>query len=263
MSGKPKVYLIGAGPGDPELLTLKALRLMQQADVIVYDRLVSPEIMDFVPSGTTRIFVGKESGAHSHTQHEINELLVQLAQPGRCVVRLKGGDPYIFGRGSEEALHLLQHGIDFEVVPGITAASACSAYAGIPLTHRGLARGVTFLTGHFREEEPLGHDWSQLCDPQLTLIFYMGLANLEQITARLIAAGRTATTPAAVVENASHATQRRVHGTLATLPALARQHGIGAPALVIIGEVVTLADQLDWFTPSLQAATESSYALGQ
>lgn len=263
MSGKPKVYLIGAGPGDPELLTVKALRLMQQADVIVYDRLVSEEIMNIVPSGATRIFVGKESGAHSHSQDEINELLVQLAQPGRCVVRLKGGDPYIFGRGSEEALFLLQHDIDFEVVPGITAAAACSAYAGIPLTHRGLARGVALLTGHFRDDEPLGHDWSHLCDPQITLLFYMGLANLEQIAARLIAAGRAADTPAAVVERASTAAQRRVHGTLATLPGLAREQAIGAPALVIIGAVVTLADQLDWFTSPQLQFTESRYAAGQ
>lgn len=248
MTSKPKVYLIGAGPGDPDLLTVKAVRLIRQADIVVYDRLISAEILQLIPEGTTRLFVGKESGAHSRTQEEINEMLVQLAQPGRCVVRLKGGDPYIFGRGSEEALHLIRHNIEFEVVPGITAASAASAYAGIPLTHRGLAHGVTLLTGHFRDDAPLGHDWSQLCDPQTTLLFYMGLANLEQIAHRLIDAGRKASTPAAAVANASTPAQRTVIGTLATLPGLVKEHGIEPPALIIIGEVVRLAETLDWYT---------------
>ncbi len=261
MANKPKVYLIGAGPGDPDLLTVKALRLIQQADIVVYDRLISAEILQLIPDGTTRLYAGKASGAHSHTQEEINELLVQLARPGRSVVRLKGGDPYIFGRGSEEALHLAHHGIDFEVVPGITAAAAASAYAGIPLTHRGLSNGVTLLTGHFRDDEPLSHDWSQLRDPHTTLLFYMGLANIELITYRLIEAGRAASTPAAVVENASTPAQRCITGTLSTLPVLVNEHGIRSPALIIIGDVVTLAGTLDWYTPS-QFGTGERYASG-
>src|SRR5512143_2024905 len=238
MANKPKVYLIGAGPGDPDLLTVKALRLIQQADIVVYDRLISAEILQLIPDGTTRLYAGKASGAHSHTQEEINELLVQLARPGRSVVRLKGGDPYIFGRGGEEALHLIRHGIDFEVVPGITAAAAASAYAGIPLTHRGLAQGVTFLTGHIRDDEPFALDWSQLRDPNITLLFYMGLANSELIAQQLINAGRAAATPVAIVENASTPAQRRLIGTLAALPDLVIEHRVKAPALIIIGEVV-------------------------
>ena len=261
MQKKPKVYLIGAGPGDPDLLTIKALRLIQQADTIVYDRLISTEILELIPEGTARLYAGKASGSHSLTQEEINDLLVQVAQPGRCVVRLKGGDPYIFGRGSEEALYLARHGIDFEVVPGITAASAASAYAGIPLTHRGLAHGVTLLTGHFRDDEPFGHDWSQLRDPKTTLLFYMGLSNLDMIVRRLIEAGRTDSTPAAIVENASTPSQRCVTGTLATLPKLVAEHRIEAPALVIIGEVVRLASVLDWYT-SQQFDTGERYAYG-
>ena len=262
MNIKPKVYLIGAGPGDPDLLTVKALRLIQQADIIVYDRLISAEILRLIPEGTIRLYVGKASGSHSHTQDEINELLVQVAQSGRCVVRLKGGDPYIFGRGSEEALHLIRHGIDFEVVPGITAAAAASSYAGIPLTHRGLAHGVTFLTGHIRDDEPFALDWSQLRDPNTTLLFYMGLANSELIAHQLINVGRAATTPVAIVENASTPAQRRLIGTLATLPGLVTEYSVKAPAMIIIGEVVRLAEALDWYTASLQSDQARRYAYG-
>lgn len=263
MSDNAKVYLVGAGPGDPELLTLKALRLIQQADVIVYDRLVSQEIITLIPTGTSRIYVGKQSGNHILSQQQINELLVQLAQDGRQVVRLKGGDPYTFGRGSEEAITLRAHAIDFEVVPGITAATACAAYAGIPLTHRSVARSVQFITGHLQQDNALAHDWSQLTDPQTTLVFYMGIANLAEICSQLIAAGRAPTTPAAVVENASTLQQRRVSSDLAMLPQAVEREGLASPALIIVGEVVKLAETLDWFSQiTHEFSEEVCYAEG-
>ncbi|WJW75431.1 uroporphyrinogen-III C-methyltransferase [Thiohalobacter sp. IOR34] len=252
MTTKPRVYLVGAGPGDPELLTVKALRLIQQAEVVVYDRLVSDEILELVPAGTKRIYVGKAPGHHHMGQEAINELLLGLVRSGHRVVRLKGGDPFIFGRGSEEALYLVRHGVDFEVVPGITAAAACSAYAGIPLTHRGLARSVRLITGHCRSNEPLELDWASLADPQTTLVFYMGLANLDQLRQGLIDAGLDAATPAALVEKGTTAAQRRICGTLDRLPQLAREHEFSAPTLVIVGPVVEFADQLDWFSPEQQ-----------
>ncbi len=249
MDKRSCVYLVGAGPGDPDLLTVKAYRLLQQADVVVYDRLVSDEIMALIPAGASRIYVGKAAGHHALQQGETNALLVKLARPGRVVVRLKGGDPFVFGRGSEEALYLLQHGIEFQVVPGITSASAGSAYAGIPLTHRGMARSVRFITGHCRADEPLQLDWRGLADPQTTLVVYMGLANIKQIQTELMAAGMSATTPAAFVEQATTANQRRVCCTLATLTQTRQKAEVEAPALIIIGQVVSLADQLDWFNP--------------
>jgi uroporphyrin-III C-methyltransferase/precorrin-2 dehydrogenase/sirohydrochlorin ferrochelatase/uroporphyrin-III C-methyltransferase len=189
MTTKGFVSLVGSGPGDPELMTLKALRLIQHADVVVYDRLVSPEIMAWVPHGVSQISVGKSPGKHCVPQDQINEILVSLASAGRRVVRLKGGDPYIFGRGGEEALVLRQHGIPFEVVPGVTAAAGCSSYSGIPLTHRGLNHGVRFVTGHLQNDESLNVDWEKLADPDCTLVIYMGLANLQQICGELIRAG--------------------------------------------------------------------------
>lgn len=263
MNSHATVYLVGAGPGDPELLTLKAHRLIQQADVVVYDRLVSEEILTLIPTGASRIYVGKQAGNHILDQSQINALLVQLAQDGRQVVRLKGGDPYTFGRGSEEALTLHRHGIRFEVVPGITAATACAAYAGIPLTHRGLARSVQFITGHLMEDDPLSHEWKQFSDPQTTLVFYMGLSNLQTICSQLIQAGRTPQTPAAVVENGSSTRQRRLNSTLQGLAQEVAEEGLRSPALIIVGEVVNLAGKLDWFTPSLQPFTEEvCYAEG-
>lgn len=247
MKGEAKVYLVGAGPGDPDLLTVKALRLLQAADVLVYDRLVSKEILNLVPERATRVCVGKAPGRHTLPQEEINRILVELAAPGRCVVRLKGGDPYVFGRGSEEALYLLAHGIGFEVVPGVTAATAVAAYAGIPLTHRGLARGVRFVTGHFREGEALDWDWDKLADPQTTLVFYMGLGRLEAICDHLVAAGLDAATPAAVIQHGTTARQQRVLSDLAHLPDDVRLAGLASPALIVIGAVVALADTLDWF----------------
>ncbi|PVV21193.1 MAG: uroporphyrinogen-III C-methyltransferase [gamma proteobacterium symbiont of Ctena orbiculata] len=241
------VYLVGSGPGDPELLTVKALRLMQSADVVVYDRLVSPEIMQMIPPGVSRIAVGKSPGMHCVPQDEINSLLTGLAKKSRAIVRLKGGDPFVFGRGSEEALYLRQHGVRFEVVPGITAASAVSCYAGIPLTHRSLARGVRMVTGHFRDGEALDLDWDKLADESATLVVYMGLSNLDLITQQLMGAGRAADTPAAVIQEGTTPRQRMVQATLATLSGEVVKAGLNSPVMIIIGETVALADQLAWY----------------
>ncbi|MEK9726298.1 MAG: uroporphyrinogen-III C-methyltransferase, partial [Rhodospirillaceae bacterium] len=183
------VYLVGAGPGDPDLLTVKAHRLIQSVDVVIYDKLVAPAIIDLIPKGTTRIFAGKQARNHFMPQKEINKLLVDLARAGRRVMRLKGGDPFVFGRGGEEALHLAQAGIPFEVVPGITSSAGCAAYAGIPLTHRGLAHGVRFVTGHTQDKDGLELNWASLADPDTTLVSYMGLTNVREIAERLIGAG--------------------------------------------------------------------------
>ncbi|MBI3445155.1 MAG: uroporphyrinogen-III C-methyltransferase [Magnetospirillum sp.] len=242
-----RVFLIGAGPGDPDLLTVKALRLIRNAALVVYDRLVSQEIMALIPAGTEQIYAGKALGNHHLVQDEINELLLSLARSGRDVVRLKGGDPFVFGRGSEEALYLSRHGVSFEVVPGISAAAGCSTYAGIPLTHRGLATGVRFVTGHLRDDRSLDLDWAKLADPDITLAIYMGLQSLPEISGQLVAAGLPAETPAAAIESGTTPRQRRVVGTLANLADLTRQAGLQAPTLIIIGRVVSLADELDWF----------------
>jgi uroporphyrin-III C-methyltransferase/precorrin-2 dehydrogenase/sirohydrochlorin ferrochelatase/uroporphyrin-III C-methyltransferase len=249
MEHKGKVFLVGAGPGDPDLLTVKALRLMQSAAVVVYDRLVSQAILDLIPSGVSLINAGKASGHHGMPQHEINELLVRLAQRGRAVVRLKGGDPFIFGRGSEEALHLRRHGIEFEVVPGITAAAACSAYAGVPLTHRGASRGVRLVTGHFSNDEPIDLDWHALADPNATLVVYMGKSNLRRICSHLVAAGLDPATPAMAVQDGTTARQRRVFGDLLTLADRVRSMRLESPLLIIIGRTVAMAGELEWFQP--------------
>lgn len=246
-----KVYLVGAGPGDPGLLTVRALELLRSADVVVYDRLVSKAILDLIPPGVMRTSVGKASGRHSVPQDQINQLLVDLclsehAGP-RKVVRLKGGDPFIFGRGSEEALFLHQHGIAFEVVPGVTAAAACSAYAGIPLTHRGLSHGVRFVTGHFLENKRLNLDWRALADPDSTIVIYMGLSSLERICAALTDQGMDPATPAVAIQDGTTDRQRRVFGDLTTLPTRVKQSRLTAPVIVVIGRTVALAGQLDWF----------------
>lgn len=234
------VYLVGAGPGDPELLTIKAARILGGADAVVYDRLVSEGVLDLVPRGATRIYVGKASNAHRLSQSEINDLLVRLARPGRSVVRLKGGDPFIFGRGCEEAAHLAAHGVNFEVVPGITAASGCAAAAGIPLTHRGLATGVRFLTGHCYANGRLNLNWASLADPETTLVVYMGLANLPEISARLIDAGLPAGTPAAAIAEGTLERQRVLRTTLERLPKEVSDAGFAAPVLLVIGRVVSV-----------------------
>lgn len=253
-----KVYLVGAGPGDPELLTVKAVRLLKEADVVVYDRLVSPAILELIPAGTARIYVGKVSGNHSLPQDEINELLVRLSGRNRSVVRLKGGDPYVFGRGSEEAAELAANGVPFEVVPGITAASGISAVLGAPLTHRGMARSVRLVTGHMKQDGRLDLNWASLADEDTTLVFYMGLANLPEIAECLIAAGLPADTPAAAISNGTLDGQRQCIAPLHRLPDLVVTAGLQAPVLTVVGKVVSLVGQLNW--KGLPVETEAQAA---
>ena len=239
--GVGKVYLVGAGPGDPELLTLKAVRAIAEADVVVYDRLVPDSILATIGDGAARINVGKQATFHPVPQEEINDMLVRLGRAGRTVVRLKGGDPFIFGRGSEEAAELERAGIPYEVIPGITAAQGCAASARIPLTHRGLATSVRYVTGHRKANEPLDLDWATLADPETTLVVYMGLANIEEIAAKLIAHGLPADMPVLAVCQGTTPHEQRLCTWLAALPAAARQAGFAGPVLFIIGRVVAIA----------------------
>ncbi|MBB4834454.1 uroporphyrinogen-III C-methyltransferase [Acinetobacter sp. ACNIH3] len=244
---KPKgeVYLVGAGPGDPELLTLKALRLMQQADVVIYDRLVSASIMDLCRRDAEKIYVGKARSNHAVPQEGINALLVKYASEGKRVCRLKGGDPFIFGRGGEEIEELFAAGVAFQVVPGITAASGCSAYAGIPLTHRDYAQSVRFLTGHLKEGSP-ELPWNELVYENQTLVLYMGLVGLEKICAQLIEHGQRPDMPVALVSKGTTPEQKVVVGTLQDIASKVNEHHIQAPTLTIIGEVVRLREKLKW-----------------
>lgn len=242
-----QVWLVGAGPGDPDLLTLRALRRMQQADVVLYDNLVAPEVLDLVRRDAERIYVGKRRSQHTLPQEDINSLMVRLARDGQRVLRLKGGDPFIFGRGGEEIAELASHGITFEVVPGITAASGCAAYAGIPITHRDHAQAAIFLTGHPRADGTLDLHWDMLARRGQTLCIYMGLNSLAQSCAALRAHGLPDDWPAAVVSRATLPEQQVVTGTLASLPQRVAEAGISGQTLVIVGEVVRLREQLAWF----------------
>ena len=246
-----EVVLVGAGPGDPGLLTLHALRQMQQADVVVYDRLVSDEVMALVRRDAKRIFVGKQAGNHCVPQEGINQLLLEEAKKGQRVVRLKGGDPFIFGRGGEELETLVGSGIGFQVVPGITAASGCAAYAGIPLTHRDHAQSVRFVTAHGKGGAR-DLDWPLLAKDRQTLVFYMGLSSCATIREQLLAHGKAGDTPVALIERGTQPCQRVIRGTLDELPALAV--GVESPALIMVGSVVTLADKLAWFGQGNDAA---------
>jgi uroporphyrin-III C-methyltransferase/precorrin-2 dehydrogenase/sirohydrochlorin ferrochelatase len=240
------VALVGAGPGDPGLLTLRALRVLNEADVILHDRLVSAEVLDLARRDAQRIEVGKEAGNHHATQEQIHALLLQHARAGRRVVRLKGGDPFVFGRGGEELEFLHSHGIAYEVVPGVTAALACAAYSGVPLTHRDHAHSVQFVTAHCRESLD-ALDWKALAAPRQTLAIYMGVAHLGTLRERLLAAGRTADTPVAAIENGTRTDQRVIVSSIDRLADLAQLHALRSPSLLIVGEVAAFARTLAWF----------------
>ncbi len=245
-----EVFLEGAGPGYPELLTLKALRLIQQADVVLYDRLVSEPILALLPNSCERIYVGKRQADHALPQADINQTLVDLAKQGRNVLRLKGGDPFIFGRGGEEIELLAENNVAFQVVPGITAASGCASYSGIPLTHRDYSQSVRFVTGHLRSNE-INLPWPELAQVGQTLVFYMGLTGLSAICQSLIDNGRERQTPAAVIERGTTPEQRVIIGNLESLPGLIQSQQVKAPTLLIIGEVVALHRSLSWYKPSV------------
>ena len=242
------VYLVGSGPGDPELMTLKAARLVREADVIVYDHLGAENVLDLARPDAEKIYAGKEASNHARPQEEINVLLVRLAKEGKRVVRLKGGDPFIFGRGGEEIETLAEHGIPFEVVPGVTAASGCGSYAGIPLTHRDHSQICVFATGHLKDGS-VNLDWKALARPNQTVVFYMGIGGADEICRQLMANGLPADHPAAVVQHGTSRRQRVVTATLDTLPDRIAEAGIRPPALIIIGTVVTLQSKLAWFKP--------------
>ncbi|MCV2401300.1 uroporphyrinogen-III C-methyltransferase [Marinomonas sp. C2222] len=241
-----KVYLIGAGPGDPELLTLKAHRLLTTAEVVLYDRLVGQEIIDLIPETAEKMYVGKAKSMHSLPQDELNALIAAKAKENKIVVRLKGGDPFIFGRGGEELEELIQESVPFEVVPGVTAAAGCAAYAGIPLTHRDYAQSVRFLTGHLKDGTT-DLPWEELVHPAQTLVIYMGLTGLEETSASLIKFGMSPTMPVAVVEKGTTKNQRVFTSTIGSVYELAVKNEVKSPALLIIGEVVSLQEKLEWY----------------
>lgn len=252
-----KVWLVGAGPGDVELLTMKAYRVLSQADVVLYDALVSDDILKLIPANAEKIAVGKRAGKHSATQGEITQLLITKGFTAQNVVRLKGGDPFIFGRGGEELQGLVDAGIEFEVVPGITAASGASSYAGIPLTHRDHAQGVSFITGHCQHSGQTV-DWASYVNPHNTLVIYMGIINAQLIQQGLTQAGRAGETPVAIVSKASSKQQKTFIGRLDNLAELANDPELVMPALIIVGEVVSLSQQLNWFLPDSQSTENNS-----
>jgi uroporphyrin-III C-methyltransferase/precorrin-2 dehydrogenase/sirohydrochlorin ferrochelatase len=244
--GRGEVYLVGAGPGDPDLLTFRALRLLQQADVIVYDRLVSGEILDMARRDADRVYVGKERDRHTLPQEDINQLLARMAKQGKRVLRLKGGDPFIFGRGGEEIETLMQEGVNFQIVPGITAAAGAASYAGIPLTHREYAQSVTFVTGHLKDGT-MNLNWPTLAQPHQTLVVYMGLLGVKTLCTKLVEHGLAAETPIALVQKATTRQQKVLIGSLDSLPGQVDKTRIRPPTLIIVGEVVRLHEKLAWF----------------
>ncbi|MGI9274324.1 MAG: siroheme synthase CysG [Endozoicomonas sp.] len=248
-----EVYLVGGGPGDPDLLTFKALRLMQQADVVLHDRLVSEEVLSLCRRDADYIYVGKKRDRHARPQEEINQLLVDLAKEGKRVLRLKGGDPFIFGRGGEEIDTLAAEDIPFQVVPGITAASGCASYAGIPLTHRDHAQSVRFVTGHLKDDS-YNLNWSEMLDPGQTLVFYMGLMGLGRICQELVDHGRASDTPIALIQQGTTARQKVFTGTLMSIVDIIEGQQIKAPTLIIVGSVVSLHQRLQWFRPGQESA---------
>jgi len=251
-----QVYLVGAGPGDPDLLTFRALRLMQQADVVVYDRLVSPPILDMVRRDARRIYAGKERDKHAIPQEDINQLLIRLAKEGHRVLRLKGGDPFIFGRGGEEIEGLMEEGIPFQVVPAITAASGCATYSGIPLTHRDYSQACMFVTGHLKDGST-DLNWAAMAQPNQTVVFYMGLQAVEVIGNELVRHGMSADTPAALIEKGTTPEQKVYIGSLATLPELVQRYDVKAPTLIIVGDVVRLHGKLNWYNAEQHKAGEA------
>ncbi|MDN3683059.1 uroporphyrinogen-III C-methyltransferase [Vibrio tapetis subsp. quintayensis] len=256
-----KVILVGAGPGDPNLLTLGAMKAIQTADVIVYDNLVSSDIRALFPETTTKQYVGKAKGQHSSTQDQINQILIESAQQGNTVCRVKGGDSFVFGRGGEEMLSLAENGIEVDVVPGITAASGCTSYANIPLTHRGLAQGCTYITAH--AEKDLEIQWSALAQLNQTLVIYMGLSKVELISDNLIKAGMSRTTPVALIEKGCCPDQRTFTGQLDDLVQLKEAHQVRSPALIVIGSVVSVAEQMKKLAEINQAEANHANSLGR
>ena len=256
-----EVYIVGAGPGDPELLTFKALRLMQQADIVYYDALVSPQVLDLCRRDADKVFVGKKRSNHAVAQLGINELLVNSAKEGRRVVRLKGGDPFIFGRGGEEIESLRSHNIPYQVVPGITAANAAASYAGIPLTHRDHSQSVRFVTGFLKAGAP-NNNFKSFLNTDETVVFYMGLHSLPRLTEGLIDAGRSAKTPIAIVSNASMSNQQVLTGTLASIVELQAQHQLPTPALLIMGDVVSLHHDLAWYNNKKTSENDNNWLRG-
>lgn len=251
-----EVALVGSGPGDAELLTIRALRFIQQAEVTVYDRLVSDEILALLPQNSEKLYVGKEQAKHCVPQDKINQLLVDQAKLGKRVLRLKGGDPFIFGRGGEEAEFLLENGVSCHICPGITAASGCTTYAGIPLTHRGVAQGCTFITGHIQNNGQLNLPWQSLSSDTQTVVFYMGINTLPKITEQLIKHGRAANTPAALIRRGTQPQQQVFRGTLENLAQLVKTHNITPPTLIVIGDVVNQLTEKTLSTPGFLQADE-------
>lgn len=251
-----EVALVGSGPGDAELLTIRAMRFIEQADVAVYDRLVSDEILALLPESCEKFYVGKEQAKHCVPQDKINQNLVDYAKSGKRVLRLKGGDPFIFGRGGEEAEYLLKNGVSCHICPGITAASGCTTYAGIPLTHRGVAQGCTFITGHIQNNGQLNLPWQSLTSPTQTVVFYMGINTLDKIAEQLVKYGRNINTPAALIRKGTQPEQSIYRGTIGNLSELVKKHNITPPTLIVIGDVVNQLTEKQLSTPGFLDAND-------